>query len=262
MDLHKWVMTGSSRPKRERELSSSQMVDGNAQSAKTTISRAEKNAIGARKWEQNRIWPVNHYICLRLNRRMPPQDWNSSESKCKRIVNSRILRWILIWPQPLNGVNDWTVHSNQPRQQGNHLKVDLICLWLQKNKRKLLQLLLMSELGTGCANAAATITSPSELPVTCATWVMRQASRWATCITMGHNRSRIVVCQPALLATTPLQNFPATALHLTPCPTHSWTNSSQPWESASCTFISTSIRTRCSHRLFRPWPKALKVPQI
>ena len=51
--------------KKEKEALNSQMVDGNAPNAKTTISKEEKTATDARKLEPLRIYQVNQPIFKR-----------------------------------------------------------------------------------------------------------------------------------------------------------------------------------------------------
>lgn len=106
-----------------------------------------------------------------------------------------------------------------------------------------------SELVTGSAKGAATTTFPSALIAICATSATRQVSRCPTWwIIARSNQSRKIMCQPAPLPTTLRQSTQAATLKTRWCLTRSWTNSSLPWESASCTSINTSIHIRCSHR--------------
>lgn len=53
----------SRKERKTKDHSSFLREDGNARSAKTTISRVEKNVIDARKLGLNKILQANHSIC-------------------------------------------------------------------------------------------------------------------------------------------------------------------------------------------------------
>jgi len=57
------------RPRNKKELLNSQMVDGNAQNAKTTISKEGKTVIDAKKQEPLRMQQASQLISRRLRQK-------------------------------------------------------------------------------------------------------------------------------------------------------------------------------------------------
>lgn len=152
----------------QKASSSFQMVDGSAQSAKTTISRVEKNAIGARRQGPSKIWAESLSTCSSPNRRMLQLDWSCSALKCRRIVSLRTSRLIPICA---------TRHQKEPKLKVpltlvTARRVPCFCQTTSRTPRLWRQLSMLTTVSgpvTGSASVAATTISHSATTATFAT---------------------------------------------------------------------------------------------